>query len=103
MLFAILAVILGYLWSHRARELNRFNVNDFKKVPGIVQVVNRAPGLIIVVDEPAWNRLNRDARETWARQVVDKAKDEGYRRVEFRGADSTGMALWTGGKKITIK
>lgn len=101
-LLVLLVAALVRLWVLRPRELAEFSTTDFARVPGIEAVANRAPVLLVVVDEQAWDGLNRAQRLAAVQQVVAKAEPAGYRRVEFRSWTTPGLAEWAGRGKISV-
>ncbi len=89
----LLAVLLN-LWNNRERQLLDFTVADFKEVPGIEQVVNRSPLLLIVVNESEWNRHNIYDKRKAVRAVGTIAKPAGYRKAEIRSTQTPYLAVW---------
>ena len=102
-LVVILGLILTQLWLNRERELQDFSSEDFPKVPGIEQVVNRSPVLLIIVSERQWNASDRYEKNEAIDSVRMIVEPAGYKRVEFRSRLSANLASWNGGKKVVIK
>jgi len=101
-LVVVLGLVLGNLWLNRPRQLPDFSAEDFPKVPGIEQVINRSPVLLVIVSESTWNAADRFEKEEAVISVVDTIKPVGYKKAEFRSRATPSLAAWNGGDKITI-
>ncbi len=105
-ILAVLAVIFGAilvnLWLNRERQLPGFDVEDFPEVPGIEQVINRSPVLLIVVSDARWTAADRWEREQAMTSIVEKIRPVGYRRAEIRSKISPLLASWNGGRDFTF-
>jgi len=101
-LVIVLGVILGNLWMNRARQLPDFTTEDFPKVPGIEQVINRSPAIVIIVSERQWTAADRFEKEEAVASVIGTIKPAGYKSAQFRSRNNPSLAAWNGGDKITI-
>ncbi|RLE23992.1 MAG: hypothetical protein DRJ65_10725 [Acidobacteria bacterium] len=101
-LMVVLGIILSNLWLNRTRQLPDFSTEDFPKVPGIEQVINRSPTILIIVSESQWSSTDRFEKEEAVTSVVDTIKPAGYKAAEFRSRATPSLAAWNGGNKITI-
>ncbi len=106
LVLAVLILVFGAiainLWLSRPRQLQDFSVEDFPKVPGIEQVINRSPVLLIVVTERQWAASDRYEKHEAVDSVRKIIEPAGYKRVEFRSQISGNLASWNGGSKIVI-
>ncbi len=90
----VFAVILNNLWLHRSRQLRDFSVEDFPKVPGIEQVINRSPTLLIIVSQKQWAAADTFQKEEGVTTVVDTIRPAGYRFAQFRSQSDPDLASW---------
>ncbi len=106
LVLAVLLLVFGAvainLWLSRSRQLQDFSVEDFPKVPGIEQVINRSPVLLIVVSERQWTASDRYEKSEAIDSVRKIIEPAGYRRAEFRSRISGNLASWNGGSNIVI-
>lgn len=101
-LILVLGAVVTNLWLGRSRQLQDFSIEDFPKVPGIEQVVNRSPVLLIVVSERQWTASDRYEKSEAIDSVRKIIEPAGYTRVEFRSPVSGNLASWSGGNGIVI-
>ncbi|RLE25160.1 MAG: hypothetical protein DRJ61_03990 [Acidobacteria bacterium] len=106
LVLAVLILVLGAVVTNlllsRSHQLQDFSVEDFPKIPGIEQVINRSPVLLIVVSEREWiacDRYEKSEAIDSVRKIIEPA---GYKRVEFRSRISGNLASWNGGSDIVI-
>lgn len=102
-LVIIFGLILAQLWLNRPRELRDFSPEDFPGVPGIEQVINRSPVLVIVVSERQWTAADNFEKKEAIELVGTVINPAGYRRAEFRSRSNPDLASWNGGTDIVIK
>lgn len=86
----------------RQPDLARFSANDLRSVPGVVQVVPRPPDIIVVISDPAWNRLTAAERTTAMEDIIALVEPAGYARAEIRTPTRQGLGVWTDGSAITV-
>lgn len=98
----VLAGVLLNLWVNRQHQLPDFAIADFKEVPGIEQVVNRSPTLLIVVNEEEWDRQNVYEKRRAVKAAGTLAKSAGYHRAEFRSVKTPYLAVWHRSGEIEI-
>ncbi len=101
-LVVIFGLILTQLWLNRYRQLQDFSTEDFPGVPGIEQVINRSPVLLIIVSEEQWATKDRPEKEELIDSVRKIIEPAGYKRVEFRSTISPDLASWNSGDRIVI-
>lgn len=101
-LVIIFGLVLAQLWLNRPRELRDFSADDFPAVPGIEQVVNRSPVLVIVVSDRQWTAADRFEKKEAIESVVTLIEPAGYRRAEVRSKSNPDLASWNGGTDIVI-
>jgi len=102
-LIIVFGLVLIQIWMNRPRQLQDFSTEDFPKVPGIEQVVNRSPVLLIIVSEEPWTASDRYEKNEAIDSVRKIVEPAGYKRVEFRSKISADLASWNGGTDIVIK
>ena len=101
-LMAVFGLVLTHLWLNRPRQLQDFSVEDFPGVPGIEQVINRSPVILIIVSGDQWLGTGRFNKERAVASVGKTVGPAGYKRAEFRSATSSSLAAWNGDGKIVI-
>lgn len=101
-LVVVLAVVLGRLWVMRPRQLRDFSPEQFPTVPGIEQVINRSPDLIIVVRDAPWEAADLIDHKAAVDGVVTLIEPAGYRGLEIRSATDPLLASWYSGEGIVI-
>lgn len=101
-LVIIFGLILGRLWVNRQRELRDFSPENFSDVPGIEQVVNRSPVLVIIVSDRPWTAADRLEKKEAIESVAAIIKPAGYRRAEIRSRSNPDLASWDARGDITI-
>ncbi len=102
-LFLATAVILFQLWSDRERALESIRVEDLRSIPGVEQVLCRAPGIIVIVSDASWDGTSATAKRKAIDDLVAAVAPMGYRRAEIRSPTRQGLAVWHRGKEPTIR
>jgi hypothetical protein len=99
--FVLFAILLN-LWLNRPRQLQDFAAGDFPEVPGIQQVVNRSPNLIIVVDDAAWNTAPSFEKRKALEKVGVTIKSAGYKKAEVRSRTRAYLAVWDRSGRVRV-
>lgn len=103
LLVLVFAAVLTNLWLNRAHQLQDFSIEDFPEVPGIEQVINRSPVILIVVSEEKWKQIDRYNKELAVTSVGKTVEPAGYKKAEFRSTLSVNLASWNGGNNIFVR
>ena len=94
---------LGVIYFQtRQPSLAQLSVADLSAVPGVVQVVPRPPGILVIVSDEVWNRIGAQDRQKAMKSVVATVRAAGYTSAEIRSPTRQGLGQWSAGHTVEV-